>query len=164
MENSFIKKALMLGATDYIVKPIDYNVLKYHLDYYKASTNTLNNTNRKLNSIDEFVSNLLISIGIPPQLKGYSYLREAIILTFENKTYKDNITKKLYPKIAEIFETTSSKVERAIRNAIEIAWNTERYENINTIFGYKVYEGKYRPTNAELFALISDRIKLVYAN
>jgi len=162
IDNNFIKKALMLGVAEYMIKPINLNILKFHIDKFKSSTNNHNIKNNQTNHIEEYVSNLLISIGVPPQLNGYAYLRKAIILAIENQEYIKNVTKKLYPEIAKIFGTTASKVERAIRNAIEIAWNSDKYENINTIFGYKVYGGNYKPTNTELVALISDRIALVY--
>ncbi len=110
--------------------------------------------------MDEKISNIFISIGIPPHIKGYVYLREGIKMTIENPAIINNVTKELYPSIAEKFSTTASKVERAIRHAIEVAWNRGRVDAINAIFGVRVYIGSERPTNSEFIALVADKLIL----
>ena len=115
---------------------------------------------RRAASVDEKISNIFISIGIPPHIKGYVYLREGIKMTIENPAIINNVTKELYPSIAEKFSTTASKVERAIRHAIEVAWNRGRVDAINAIFGVRVYIGSERPTNSEFIALVADKLIL----
>ena len=117
-------------------------------------------TKRKPASIDEKVSEIFISIGIPPHIKGYAYLREGIKMTIERPYIINSVTKELYPSIAKAFDTTASKVERAIRHAIEVAWNRGRIESINAIFGARIYLGSEKPTNSEFIALVADKLIL----
>ncbi len=117
----------------------------------------------KLNTtknIDERLSNIFIRAGIPPHIKGYQYLREAVKLSIVEPDLINSITQKLYPSIARLHGTTSSKVERAIRHAIEVAWNRGKIENINAIFGIKIYNKGDKPTNGELIALVADKIMI----
>lgn len=112
-------------------------------------------------NLEKVVSKLLREIGVAPSLKGYDYLRIAIILTMENKElYLHNVTKALYPDIAKRKNTTSSRVERAIRHAIETAWSKGNIEKINTIFGYTISPHKGKPTNSEFIATIVDDLTL----
>ena len=99
-------------------------------------------------------------VGIPPHIKGYQFLREGIKISTERPEIINAITKQLYPTIAERFNTTASKVERAIRHAIEVAWNRGRIENINNLFGVKVYTKNDKPTNGEFIALVADKMLL----
>ena len=108
--------------------------------------------------LDEKISNIFISIGIPANIKGYQFLREAVKLAVEEPEIIGSITKKLYPTIAERFDTSSSKVERGMRHAIEVAWNRGKIENINSLFGLKIYNSNEKPTNGELIALIADKM------
>ena len=101
---------------------------------------------------------IFLSLGIPAHIKGYQFLREAIKLAIETPEIVSSITKKLYPSIATKFATSSSKVERAIRHAIEVAWNRGKIENINSIFGIKVYNQNEKPTNGEFIALVADKM------
>lgn len=110
--------------------------------------------------IDERLSNIFISIGIPPHIRGYQYLREGIKISIRNPLAINNITKVLYPQIAERFDSTPSKVERAIRHAIEVAWNRDKIENLNNFLGIKIYSGTQKPTNGEFIALIADKLLL----
>ena len=110
--------------------------------------------------LDEKISNIFITVGIPAHIKGYQFLREAIKMAIESPEIINSITKKLYPAIAQKFETSSSKVERAIRHAIEVAWNRGKIENINTLFGVKVYSNNEKPTNGEFIALVADKMLL----
>ena len=112
-------------------------------------------------NLEEIVSKLLREIGVAPSLKGYDYLRIAIILTMENKEqYLHNVTKALYPDIAKRKKTTSSRVERAIRHAIETAWSKGNIETIDKIFSYTISPHKGKPTNSEFIAAIVDDLTL----
>ena len=104
------------------------------------------------------VSRAVMGIGIPAHIKGYQFLREAIKMTIDRPEVINSITKKLYPGIAENFRTSPSKVERAIRHAIEVAWNRGKIENINQIFGIKIYSANDKPTNGEFIALLADKM------
>ncbi len=110
--------------------------------------------------IDEKLSQIFISIGMPPNIKGYSYLREAIKLAVKTPEVINSVTKKLYPAVAQKFTTSASKVERAIRHAIEVAWNKGRVEVLNSLFGVRAYSESEKPTNSEFIALIADRLLL----
>ena len=115
---------------------------------------------RKPITIEEKISEIFISIGVPPHIKGYSYLREGIKMTVESPYIINSVTKELYPSIAKRFNTSSSKVERAIRHAIEVAWNRGRIDAINAIFGSRIYLGAEKPTNSEFIALVADKLIL----
>ena len=109
---------------------------------------------------EEKISEIFIAIGIPPHIKGYGYLREGIKMTIEHPYIINSVTKELYPSIAKKFSTSSSKVERAIRHAIEVAWNRGRIDAINAIFGSRIYLGSEKPTNSEFIALVADKLIL----
>lgn len=111
-------------------------------------------------SLDKKISNIFVTIGIPPHIKGYQYLREAIKLCIADTDIISSITKRLYPDVAKKFGTTASKVERAIRHAIEVCWNRGKIDNINNLFGSKVFNKNDRPTNGEFIALIADKLLL----
>lgn len=110
--------------------------------------------------IDERISHIFITVGIPAHIKGYQFLREAVKLAIENPSIINSITKQLYPSIAKSFSTTASKVERAIRHAIEVGWNRGRADRVNDIFGVKAFDRKDKPTNGEFIALIADKMLL----
>ena len=116
--------------------------------------------NTGIRNIDERLSSIFIRAGIPPHIKGYQFLREAVKLAVAYPDMINSITKKLYPTIAEIYQTSPSKVERAIRHAIEVAWNRGKIENINAIFGIKIYNKGEKPTNGELIALVADKMMI----
>ena len=164
-DERIINSAIAHGAKYYFVKPVDprniaeriedilaENAREYCLAEIRAK--------RKVTSVDEKISNIFISIGIPPHIKGYAYLREGIKMAIENPAVINNVTKELYPNIGKKFDTTASKVERAIRHAIEVAWNRGRVDAINAIFGVRVYIGSERPTNSEFIALVADKLIL----
>lgn len=113
-------------------------------------------------SLEKEVTAMIHEVGVPAHIKGYQYLREAIMMTVQDMTVLNAITKVLYPTIAEKFHTTPSRVERAIRHAIEVAWSRGRMETLDNLFGYTINYGKGKPTNSEFIALISDRIRLQY--
>lgn len=108
------------------------------------------------------VTDMIHDIGVPAHIKGYQYLREAIMMCVKDMEMLNSITKLLYPTIAERYQTTPSRVERAIRHAIEVAWNRGRMETLEALFGYTVNIGKGKPTNSEFIALITDRLRLKY--
>jgi len=110
------------------------------------------------NSVAKRISEIFMTVGIPAHIKGYQFLREAIKLTIEQPSIINCITKQLYPSIAKKFDTSPSKVERAIRHAIEVGWARGKIENINNIFGVKVYGQHDRPTNGEFIALVADKM------
>lgn len=152
--SGFVTKAIQSGASYFMVKPISPENLEARITEILGNAK-FQNENKQL---DEKISNIFISIGIPAHIKGYQFLREAVKLAVEEPEIISSITKKLYPTIAERFETSSSKVERGMRHAIEVAWNRGKIENINNIFGLKIYNRNEKPTNGELIALIADKM------
>ena len=153
--SGFVSKAIKEGVSYFMVKPISpENLEQRMLDLTKPQT-----TKEKGEKVlEEKISNIFITIGIPAHIKGYQFLREAVKLAVEEPEIISSITKKLYPTIAERFETSSSKVETGMRHAIEVAWNRGKIENINNIFGLKIYNRNEKPTNGELIALIADKM------
>lgn len=117
---------------------------------------------KKVHDLEQDVTDMIHEIGVPAHIKGYQYLREAIMMAVEDMEMLNSITKILYPTIAKRFTTTPSRVERAIRHAIEVAWSRGRMETLDALFGYTVNTGKGKPTNSEFIALIADRIRLQY--
>ncbi|MBE5883025.1 MAG: sporulation transcription factor Spo0A [Lachnospiraceae bacterium] len=115
-----------------------------------------------IHDLEQDVTNMIHEIGVPAHIKGYQYLREAIMMSVEDPAMISSITKILYPTIAKRFQTTPSRVERAIRHAIEVAWSRGRMETLDALFGYTIDTGKGKPTNSEFIALIADRIRLSY--
>lgn len=115
-----------------------------------------------VHDLEQDVTDMIHEIGVPAHIKGYQYLREAIMMSVEDPAMISSITKILYPTIAKRFQTTSSRVERAIRHAIEVAWSRGRMETLDAMFGYTIDTGKGKPTNSEFIALIADRIRLSY--
>ena len=113
-------------------------------------------------NLETDVTNIIHEIGVPAHIKGYQYLRDAIIMSVENREVINSITKVLYPTIAKMNQTTPSRVERAIRHAIEVAWSRGKMDTINELFGYTINTGKGKPTNSEFIALISDKMRLEY--
>lgn len=164
-QEMFVQKALQLGANYFMLKPCSFDNLKNriedilceHSDMDAEKTNSIKSHSK---IIEERISTIFITVGIPANIKGYQFLREAVKMTIEKPDMINNITKQLYPSIAERFETSASKVERAIRHAIEVAWNRGKIENINTLFGIKVYSSNEKPTNSEFIALIADKMLL----
>ena len=164
--DKIINEAIEHGAVYYLLKPVNIELLKDRVE--ELSTEKAHSYNvssdvrdkRKVVSLEEKISNIFITIGIPPHIKGYSYLREGVKMAVEEPSIINKVTKELYPNIGVKFNTTASKVERAIRHAIEVAWNRGRAEAINSIFGPRVYIGDERPTNSEFIALVADRLLL----
>lgn len=167
----FINKAMQLGVCYFMIKPVNETVLFDRIkEICEAPSKqistvfgrdvTIENASGKYKAkmVEEKITNIFITVGIPAHIKGYQFLREAIKLAIENPEIINSITKQLYPAIAEKFETSASKVERAIRHAIEVAWNRGKIENINSIFGLRVYNSNEKPTNGEFIALVADKM------
>jgi len=161
----FIRKVSALNINYFMLKPISAEVLTKRClevlnsdDFERQSVASSNVEFNK--EIEEKITNIFITVGIPAHIKGYQFLREAIKLAMENPDIINSITKKLYPSIAERFDTSASKVERAIRHAIEVAWNRGKIENINNIFGLTIYTSNEKPTNGEFIALVADKMLL----
>ena len=114
--------------------------------------------------LEKDVTDMIHELGVPAHIKGYQYLREAIMMSVDDIEMLNAITKVLYPTIAKKFQTTPSRVERAIRHAIEVAWSRGKMETLDALFGYTINIGKGKPTNSEFIALIADRIRLLYRN
>jgi two-component system response regulator (stage 0 sporulation protein A) len=114
--------------------------------------------------LEKDVTDMIHELGVPAHIKGYQYLREAIMMSVEDMDMLNSITKILYPTIAKKFQTTPSRVERAIRHAIEVAWSRGKMETLDALFGYTINTGKGKPTNSEFIALIADKIRLLYRN
>ena len=165
----FIQKAFSMGVSYYMLKPVNYELLESRIedilkeefvnDNVLVSSLIKNEAPKtKTNKLDERITNIFITVGIPAHIKGYQFLREAIKMAIDTPEIINSITKKLYPSIADKFDTSASKVERAIRHAIEVAWNRGKIENINNLFGIRVYGNNEKPTNGEFIALVADKM------
>lgn len=129
-----------------------------------VETDTVVKNNYGVRNLEKDVTEMIHEIGVPAHIKGYQYLREAIMMSVEDNEMLNSITKVLYPSIAKKYQTTPSRVERAIRHAIEVAWSRGKMETLDALFGYTINTGKGKPTNSEFIALISDKIRLQYKN
>ena len=158
IDNNFIKKQILsLGASYFLVKPIDISRLA---DIVRSVADTVPDKNCQ--NANLLTTELIRKAGIPAHIKGYRYVRACIIECLSDKTMLDSITKRLYSKVAEKYETTPIRVERAIRHAIEIAWDRGNVDTLNSFFGYTVDTSKGKPTNSEFIALITDKLRLRY--
>lgn len=162
------QKAFSLGAQYYIAKPFDMELLVSRIRQLKEPVITKYNQNNTLNcfgkrtevDLETRVTNILHEIGVPAHIRGYHYMREAILMAINDIDVLNYITKELYPSIAKKCNTTPSRVERAIRHAIEVAWSRGKVDAIDNLFGYTVNNHKGKPTNSEFIALIADRLRL----
>lgn len=153
------------GASGYLLKPLN---LKQLDDKIADIRNGFATTEKQksvtvrdfVRSIDERLATIFVSIGIPPHIKGYQFLRDGVKCVVDEPSLINSITRGLYPEIAKKYDTTPSKVERAIRHAIEVAWNRGKIENINSLFGVKIYSANEKPTNGEFIALLADKMLL----
>lgn len=173
-QDKITQRAIELGASYYVVKPFDFQVFIKRLkeiaeievgassNFYNIGNATVKKTssNNKERNLETKITNMIQEIGVPAHIKGYLYLREAITMVINDMDYLGAVTKELYPAVAERFNTTPSRVERAIRHAIEVAWNRGKIDTIDKIFGYTVNNNKGKPTNSEFIALIADKLRL----
>ena len=162
--DELIERALAEGVSYYLVKPFSVpNAIERFREIVKDKAEHIQESavnKRRPVTVEEKISEIFISIGIPPHIKGYGYLREGIKMTIERPYVINSVTKELYPSIAKKFSTSASKVERAIRHAIEVAWNRGLIDAINAIFGARIYLGTEKPTNSEFIALVADKLIL----
>lgn len=168
-QDKITQKAITLGADYYIVKPFDLNILVDRVrqmvdidtDFMQPiqKKDTSNATDQK-NNLEAQITNIIHEIGIPAHIKGYFYIREAIYMVINNVELLSAVTKELYPSIASKYNTTPSRVERAIRHAIEVAWSRGSVETLNNLFGYTTTKDRGKPTNSEFIALISDKLRM----
>lgn len=165
--------AFALGANYYMMKPFNNELLlgrlrsllnrgERILNPIKTAGSERRRSSYETRDLETDVTNMIHEIGVPAHIKGYQYLRDAIMMSVEDMDMLSSITKVLYPTIAKNHQTTPSRVERAIRHAIEVAWSRGKMDTIDELFGYTVSTGKGKPTNSEFIALISDRIRLEY--
>ena len=154
--------AANLGVRYLMLKPCDMNALVDHLEEIRGGETRHQAPSRRTGpaSIEAMVTGIIHEIGVPAHIKGYQYLREAIIIAVEDMDVINAITKVLYPQVAKTFQTTPSRVERAIRHAIEVAWDRGDLDTLQRFFGYTVSNTKGKPTNSEFIALIADKLQL----
>ena len=151
-----------LGVRYMMLKPCDVSAVVERLEEFRGGENQRIIPMRRpdKNSIETLVTGIIHEIGVPAHIKGYQYLREAIIIAVEDMDVINAITKVLYPQVAKTFQTTPSRVERAIRHAIEVAWDRGDLDTLQRFFGYTVSNTKGKPTNSEFIALIADKLQL----
>lgn len=177
-QDKITQRAIALGAQYYIVKPFDIELLIKRLRDLKNFKAPVNNSNfmsrenrqqyieisdsdsKKEENLEALVTNVIHEVGVPAHIKGYQYLREAIMMVVNDIDTINQITKILYPDIASKYNTTPSRVERAIRHAIEVAWGRGQQETVENIFGYTISAAKGKPTNSEFIAMIADKLRL----
>lgn len=165
------KKAVDLGASYFILKPFDMENLTSHIRQVSGKANTIikrplpsfrsaTTVDGKPKNLDASITSIIHEIGVPAHIKGYMYLREAISMVYNDIELLGSITKVLYPDIAKKYNTTASRVERAIRHAIEVAWSRGNIDSISSLFGYTVSMSKAKPTNSEFIAMVADKLRL----
>ncbi len=160
---SVAKTVLGLGAKHFLVKPQQPRAVSETIvALFENRINFLSEQNSvsKNNDLETIVTDIIHELGVPAHIKGYQYIRTAIMMVVENMDMLNYITKRLYPEIAKKYQTTSSRVERAIRHSIEVAWTRGHQETMDKIFGYTVHLYKGKPTNSEFIAMVADRIRL----
>ncbi|MBQ3180735.1 MAG: sporulation transcription factor Spo0A [Firmicutes bacterium] len=160
-QEDMMHKAIELGAQYYMMKPIDFNVLADRLRTLCSTTPRQNTGFAPLvRNLDIEVTRVIQQMGVPAHVKGYQYLRDAIILVVEEMNLLGAVTKELYPLIAEKYNTTASRVERAIRHAIELAWDRGNVDLMTKFFGYTISMERGKPTNSEFIAMVADRLRI----
>jgi len=164
-QDEVMKKAVDLGASYFVLKPFDFNHLAEQIrqTYGKQTTGFVPQAKpveKKKVDLEANITGIIHEIGVPAHIKGYQYLREAITMVYNDVDLLGSITKILYPDIAKQYETTASRVERAIRHAIEVAWNRGNIDAITALFGYTISVAKSKPTNSEFIAMVADKLRL----
>ena len=161
--DDFIARAIQLGACYYMVKPFDMNLLYSRIVEVAGRTVEERVEGAEecgAETLDDQITNLFLTLGIPANIKGYQYLREAVRMVVENRDVINRITKELYPGVAKRFDTSASKVERAMRHAIEVAWSRGRLDAVNRMYGYKVFDAMDKPTNGEFISCVAEKISM----
>lgn len=179
-QDKITQRAIALGADYYVVKPFDMDVLSNRIREMfsnQISTEAVRRPSTGISSLtssldvkvkssntaldlESEITNIIHEIGVPAHIKGYMYLREAITLVVNDIELLSAVTKELYPAIAKKYNTTASRVERAIRHAIEVAWSRGQVDTINKLFGYTIHNEKGKPTNSEFIAMVADKLRL----
>lgn len=179
-QEKITQRAIMLGANYYFIKPFELSVIADRIrdvknfSYINIGSNDIlretkaqyigKRTMNKEKNLEVEITNLIHDIGVPAHIKGYQYLRDAITMVANNMDIINQITKTLYPTIADRYDTTPSRVERAIRHAIEIAWSRGKVETMDAIFGYTINNIKGKPTNSEFIAMLADKLRIEVMN
>lgn len=163
-DNPFVEKQVMqLGAAYFMLRPFEVGTLRDRIESVMQKNELQESEHADSNDdMEIIVTDVIHQLGVPAHIKGYHYLREAILSSLADHDLLESVTKSLYPNVASKFQTTSSRVERAIRHAIEIAWDRGNVEILNSFFGYTVNTNKGKPTNSEFIALITDKLRLRY--
>ena len=161
--DDFISRAMALGASYYMLKPFDLELLHsriLEIAHAGEAAEPIAAAQPEVHSdnTDERITNLFLTLGIPAHIKGYQYLREAVQMVLHDRDVINRITKELYPGIARRFDTSASKVERAMRHAIEVAWNRGRLDTVNRMYGYKVFDAMDKPTNGEFISCVAEKL------
>ncbi len=162
-QESLTKRAVELGATYYIIKPFDMPLLDARIRQLSGGSTEIRNMAEPYNrtrSLDVEVTKIIHQMGVPAHVKGYLYLRDAIIFVTGEVNLMGAVTKELYPMIADKYNTTASRVERAIRHAIELAWDRGNIEMMNNFFGYTINIERGKPTNSEFIAMVADKMRI----
>ena len=163
--NTLFIEATRAGADLCLVKPIDTKSLLLHLESlsnYRKGDAEWQNDGQSVPDMESQVTKIIHQIGVPAHIKGYQYLRSAILMTIEDNEIINSVTKILYPSVAKKYATTTSRVERAIRHAIEVAWDRGDVDTLNAYFGYTIQNNRGKPTNSEFIAMIADNLRLKY--
>lgn len=155
-----IREVSEFGVNYYILKPFDLSDLEKRIYDVAKKENSNKNIDFYTSNLQVSITKMLHELGIPSHIKGYQYIREAVNIIFENPSVIGGITKELYPELAQKFNTTTSRVERAIRHAIEVSWNRGNLDFMEEIFGYSVDIDKAKPTNSEFMVTIADKLRL----
>ena len=158
------REALCAGASYYFLKPFDADEMASRIVALTAPSGNIEPMRRRKgegeSSLEMRVTEIIHQIGVPAHIKGYQYLRDSILMAIEDEEIINAVTKRLYPTVAKKHGTTSSRVERAIRHAIEVAWDRGDVDVLNSYFGYTIHNGRGKPTNSEFIAMISDKFRL----
>lgn len=168
-QENVMQTAFQYGASYYVLKPFEKETILAKIQQVKPDNKALlvnsreqyaKRDDRPEYNLEMDVTNIIHEIGVPAHIKGYQYLRDGIMMVVNNIEVINQITKQLYPDLAKKYKTTPSRVERAIRHAIEVAWNRGQIETVENIFGYTVNSNKGKPTNSEFIAMIADKLRL----
>ena len=165
-KQNILMEASMAGADICILKPIDFLSLRAHIDtLIKLRRGEKVTSYERLSDLPDMeaqVTKIIHQIGVPAHIKGYQYLRSAILMAIDDDEVINSVTKVLYPSVAKKYQTTTSRVERAIRHAIEVAWDRGDVDTLNSYFGYTIQNSRGKPTNSEFIAMIADNLRLKY--
>ncbi len=156
------QELLTAGAAYCFIKPVNFSALSERIRsfYINSAGTVVSAASKEPSNIEVIVTDIIHQIGVPAHIKGYHYLREAILMAVDDIDIMNSVTKCLYPSVAKQHGTTSSRVERAIRHAIEVAWDRGDVDVLNSYFGYTIHSGKGKPTNSEFIALIADKLRI----